>query len=458
MENISLDLLEKYDVQGPRYTSYPPAPFWKNGMGPKDYETLLEKSNKAPAPRPLSFYFHLPFCEKLCLFCACTSIITGPNHTFEDPYTEALLKEIEWLRERVSRNRPVVQVHLGGGTPNYFSPENLERLISALRNKFQFAPDVEMGVELDPRTIKKSHLSTLKKLGFNRMSMGVQDFDPAVQKRIRRIQPREMVGDLVEDARNKGFASINFDLIYGLPGQTPESFGKTIRDVVEMNPDRLAVYSYAFVPWMKKYQEKIKEHQPAGRQKFELFLQALRGLTQAGYEYIGMDHFSRPGDELTRARANRTLWRNFQGYTTKAGTDLIGLGLSAISQVADGFMQNDRQLYSYQKSVLSGTSATVRGYVCSTDDVIRARVIQNLMCHAVLIKSDIETEFGLTFDAYFAEALSKLKEMEKDGLVNLSAGEIRPTSTGRVFLRNLAMPFDAHLPKPGEKKVFSRTV
>jgi len=458
IKSISLDLLDKFDVQGPRYTSYPPAPFWKDQVGSEAYEALLESSNLKPNPAPLSLYIHLPFCEKLCLFCACTSVITGSNHNLEKPYVEALLGEIGWLSKRLDKKRKVTQLHLGGGTPNYFSPFHLELIVDSLQKEFDFDDSVEMGVELDPRTVTEEHLSALKELGFNRLSMGIQDFAPGVQKRIRRIQPFAAVANLVKKARAKGFSSLNFDLVYGLPGQTSHSFGETIEQVLQLNPDRLAVYSYAFVPWMKKHQETIMAGQPLGRKKLELFLMALEGFTREGYEYIGMDHFAKPGDELAAARSDGTLWRNFQGYTTKAGTDLIGLGLSAISQVGDGFMQNDRQLFSYEESVAQGKAATIRGYVCSKDDLIRRKVIQNIMCHAVLFKSKIEKEFGIHFDNYFGEALSKLQDIEDAGLVTVSGDEIRPTEAGRVFLRNIAMVFDAYLPQPGEKRVFSRTV
>ncbi len=458
IKNISLDLLEKYDVQGPRYTSYPPAPLWKQDMSPGAYEDLLIKSNQAPHPRPLSIYIHLPFCENLCLFCACTSIITGRNHKFESPYAVALLREMEWLAARVDRSRPIHQIHLGGGTPNYFSPSNLEKIISKLRTSFRIAPEAEIGAEIDPRTVTGAHLGALRDLGFNRLSFGIQDFDPHVQQKIRRVQPFPMIQDLVDRARGEGFASINFDLVYGLPGQTEKTFQKTVEEVLTLAPDRLAVYSYAYVPWMKKYQEKINDGQLSGREKFKLFLLALEGFTQAGYQYIGMDHFAKPNDELSWARVNGTLWRNFQGYTTKAGTDLLGLGLSAISQVAGGFAQNTRKLFTYQESLNRGVPVLAKGYFSNNDDFIRSRVIQRIMCQAGVDKHLVESEFGISFDEYFAVALQQLADLQEDGLVKLTPEEIRPTETGRVFLRNLAMAFDAYLPQKGEKQIYSRTV
>lgn len=454
--DISFELLHKYNVQGPRYTSYPPAPSWKTDVGPDDYAVILKESNASPAP--LSLYFHLPFCEKLCYFCGCTTVITGKNRSFEEPYLDTVLQEINWVASKVDRARRVVQLHLGGGTPTYMEPEYLNRLIEAARAGFSFDSDIEMGVEVDPRVTTTKHLETLRKLGFNRLSMGVQDFDPTVQKSINRIQPYEETKNLVTAARALGFQSINMDLIYGLPHQTIASFTKTVDQILSIQPDRLAVYSYAHVPWMKKHQETLAPHLPAEQEKFGIFLLAMKRFTQAGFDYIGMDHFAKYGDELSRARANRTLWRNFQGYTTKAGTDLIGFGMSAIGQVNGCFIQNQRELKPYEDAIIQNGAATVRGFKLSKDDKIRARLIQNLLCHAVVVKSEIEREFGIKFDDYFSEALKNLKPLVDDGLVELSKTEIRPTELGRVFLRNLAMPFDAYLPKEGEKKVFSKTV
>jgi oxygen-independent coproporphyrinogen-3 oxidase len=302
------------------------------------------------------------------------------------------------------------------------------------------------------------HLKVLRTMGFNRLSMGVQDFDETVQKAINRVQPYAETRALVDAARTLGFASINMDLIYGLPHQTRASFEKTIEQILSIGPDRLAVYSYAHVPWLKKHQELLESALPKEQEKFELFLFAMQKFTAAGFDYIGMDHFAKPNDKLAVARKNRTLWRNFQGYTTKAGTDLFGLGMSAIGNVHGGYYQNQRELIPYQNAIKFNGTATVRGFKLSKDDTIRARVIQSLLCHAVVIKSEIENEFAISFDSYFADALTKLKPLESDGLVQLTPTEIRPTDIGRVFLRNLAMPFDAYLPKEGEKKVFSRTV
>jgi oxygen-independent coproporphyrinogen III oxidase len=458
VNDVSFELLHKYNVAGPRYTSYPPAPSWRDDFGPADYERLVAESNAAPTPAPLSLYLHLPFCEKLCLFCGCTVVITGKNHGTEEGYRGLIEKEIAWLAARIDRSRPVVQLHYGGGTPTYFDPERLERLSDALHASFTFAPDAELGVEIDPRVTTPAHLEVLRRGGFNRLSMGVQDFDPKVQEAVNRIQPFEATRDLVATARSLGFQSVNMDLIFGLPFQTPGTFRQTIDKVLSIAPDRLAVYSYAHVPWMKKHQKVNEPKLPTEREKFEIFRTALSGFAASGYEYIGMDHFARPDDELARARRNRTLWRNFQGYTTKAGTDLFGLGMSAIGGIADAYVQNQRDLPPYRTAMEAGGPATMRGFRLSPDDRLRRVVIQNLLCHGVIVKSEIEEQFGIAFDETFEDAIGKLEACREDGLVELSAGEIRATALGRVFLRNLAMPFDAYLSASSGKPMFSRTL
>jgi oxygen-independent coproporphyrinogen III oxidase len=456
--NVSFELLHRYNVPGPRYTSYPTAPVWKEDFTPADYERVLVESSAGDSPAPLSLYVHLPFCEKLCYFCGCTVVITGTQHALEADYLDSLEKEIDWVADRAAPNRQIVQFHLGGGTPTYFTPERLTRLGRKFRDRFAFAPDAEIGVEVDPRVTTRDHLLTLAKLGFNRLSMGVQDFEPRVQVAINRVQPYEETKQLVQQARALGFPSINMDLIFGLPFQTAESFSATIDRVLEIGPDRLAVYSYANVPWMKKHQNVLQPHLPDERTKFEIFRTALERFGQAGFEYIGMDHFARPTDELARARADRTLHRNFQGYTTKAGTDLIGFGMSAIGGIGASYVQNRRDLGPYQKDVAAVGAATFRGFRLSADDLLRRTVIQNLLCHGVIVKGEIESAYGIAFDRYFADALEKLEPCAADGLVVLERAEIRATQLGRVFLRNLAMPFDAYLAAAPEKPVFSTTL
>ena len=453
---VSLDLLHRYNVPGPRYTSYPTAPAWKETYGASDYAAILGDS--ATSGAPLSLYVHLPFCERLCFFCGCTVVITGTRHGPEHPYLETLGREIDWVADRVGSGRTVVQLHWGGGTPTYFAPDLLEALGRRILSRFQLAPDAELGVEVDPRVTSRTHLETLAGLGFNRLSMGVQDFDPRVQEAINRIQPYAETRSLVEDARDLGIPSVNMDLIYGLPHQTPESFSTTIDRVLEIGPDRLAVYSYANVPWMKKHQVVLEPHLPDQATKFGIFRTALERFSDAGYEYIGMDHFARPDDELARARRDRTLHRNFQGYTTKAGTDLIGLGMSAIGSVGRHYVQNRRELPAYRSAVAAEGSATFRGSRLTDDDLLRRDVIQNLLCHGVIVKAEIEERYGIGFDETFGGALRALEGCAADGLVENSADALRATALGRVFLRNLAMPFDAYLDAAPEKPVFSRTL
>jgi oxygen-independent coproporphyrinogen-3 oxidase len=453
--SVPLELLHRYNVPGPRYTSYPTAPVWSEALSAPQYGAILEAS--AASGAPLSIYVHLPFCERLCYFCGCTVVITGRNHQVEGGYLDLLEREIDWVAARAGP-RPVVQLHWGGGTPTYFSPERLERLGALLRERFLFAPDAEVGVEVDPRVTTEEHLATLARLGFNRLSMGVQDFDARVQQAINRRQTFEETRRLVAHARALGFPSVNFDLIYGLPYQTPASFDATIDGVLEIGPDRLAVYSYANVPWMKRHQTVLEPHLPDESTKFRIFRTALERFTGAGFEYIGMDHFARPEDELARARRDRTLHRNFQGYTTKAGTHLIGLGQSAIGTLGDAYVQNRRELPAYHDAVAADGAATFRGYRLSEDDRVRREVIGALLCHGVVVKREIERAFGISFDAYFADALERLEPCVEDGLVELSEGEVHATALGRIFLRNLAMPFDAYLSRTAEKPVFSRTL
>ncbi|HWZ86583.1 MAG TPA: oxygen-independent coproporphyrinogen III oxidase [Thermoanaerobaculia bacterium] len=455
---VSLELLRRYDVQGPRYTSYPTAPVWKENYGAADYAAILQDSAAAATPAPLSLYVHLPFCERLCYFCGCTVVITGSQHGLEHPYFDVLAREIDWVADRAGSGREVVQLHWGGGTPTYFSPELLERLGRRIFDRFRLAADAELGIEVDPRVTTPAHLEALARLGFNRLSMGVQDFDPRVQEAINRIQPYEATRSLVEAARDLGFSSINMDLIFGLPHQTPESFAATIDRVLEIAPDRLAVYSYANVPWMKKHQAVLVPHLPDATTKFGIFLTALERFSEAGFEYIGMDHFARPEDELARARRERTLHRNFQGYTTKAGTDLVGFGMSAIGSIGEHYVQNRRDLSPYSQAVTEAGAATFRGARLTPDDALRRTVIESLLCHGVVVKREIEARFGIVFDETFASALARLGPCAADGLVELSPDAVRATPLGRVFLRNLAMPFDAYLDATADRPVFSRTL
>jgi oxygen-independent coproporphyrinogen-3 oxidase len=454
---ISDEILEKYNRPGPRYTSYPTAPVWKDDFGPGDLETYYERAEERRTP--LSLYMHLPFCESLCLFCACNVSIQKDKRV-AIPYLAALKKEVEHVAGRVSKNRSVSQFHWGGGTPSYLSPEQMEDLFLHTRERFSFAPDAEIGIEVDPRVTNRAHLETLRRLGFNRLSMGIQDFQPKVQETIHRVQPYEMTRDLIEIGRELGFESLNVDLIYGLPYQTAESFQNTIDQVLTLAPDRVAMFSYAHVPWLKKQQGSFQAHLPEGKEKFRIFRAGLERFLDAGYLYIGMDHFARPGDELATAQQDRTLHRNFQGYTTKAGADLYGMGVSAISSIGEAYAQNRKEVPAYQDTVASRGIATMRGYRLSADDVIRRAVIGRLLCHTVIPKREVERDFSISFDEYFAAELDRLEEPRAEGLVELAPGEIRVTPLGRIFIRNVAMVFDRYLHEQqmDQRPLFSKTL
>ncbi len=402
---------------------------------------------------------HLPFCESLCLFCACNVIIQKDKRV-TPPYLGVLKKEIEHVSRGVSRERPVVQFHWGGGTPTYLTPPQIADLFSFAKQHFNFAADAEIGIEIDPRVTSREHLETLRALGFNRLSMGIQDFHPEVQAAIHRIQPFELTRDLLLAARSLGFDSINVDLIYGLPFQSPERFAHTVDQILELQPDRIALFSYAHVPWLKKQQGAFATHLPEGMQKFAIFRTGLMKFLEAGYLYIGMDHFAKPGDELAISQQKRTLHRNFQGYTTKAGADLYGMGVTSISAFQNAYSQNHRDLPLWQKAVEDRGIATMRGYRLSHDDLLRRAVINRLLCHTVVIEEEISREFGIDFDQYFANELNQLEAPREDGLVLLDAKEIRATWLGRIFIRNLAMLFDPYLEKQQltVKPLFSKTL
>jgi len=454
---VSEEFLARYNRPGPRYTSYPTAPVWNDSFGPADLEKVHEEAQRAKSP--VSLYMHIPFCENLCLFCACNVIIQKDKRV-SPPYLDILKREVERISRSVSRDRPVVQFHWGGGTPTYLTPAQIEELFGFTSEHFTFAPDAEIGIEVDPRVTSREHLETLRKLGFNRLSMGIQDFHPLVQKTINRVQPFELTAGLMQSARDLGFESVNVDLIYGLPYQTAETFAHTVDQILELVPDRVALFSYAHVPWLKKQQNSFEGHLPEGLQKFEIFRTGLLKFLEAGYLYIGMDHFAKPGDELAVSQQNRTLHRNFQGYTTKAGADLYGMGITAISGIQNAYAQNQRDIPSWEKAVAERGIATMRGYHLSGDDRLRRAVISRLLCHTIVLKQEISQEFGIDFDSYFADELARLEPFREDGLVVLDPAEIRTTWLGRIFIRNLAMIFDPYLEKQrlNAKPLFSKTL
>ena len=455
--SVDEEFVERYNRPGPRYTSYPTAPVWTDSFGPAEYETAMADAERKSSP--VSLYMHLPFCESLCLFCAC-NVVIRKDKSGTPPYLATLKREIDRVSSGVSRQRHVTQFHWGGGTPTYLSPEQMEDLFTYTRERFTFAPDAEIGIEVDPRVTTSAHMETLRKMGFNRLSMGIQDFKEDVQKAVHRVQPYEMTRDIIALARQLGFDSINVDLIYGLPYQTGGSFAHTVEQIVGLSPDRIAMFSYAHVPWLKKQQGSFVKFLPEGMQKFDIFRNGLLKFLEAGYLYIGMDHFAKENDELAVSQRNRTLHRNFQGYTTKAGADLYGMGITAISGIQDTYAQNHRDIPSWENAVNQRGIATMRGYRLSQDDLIRREVISRLLCHTVIVKDEISKTFGINFDEYFAAELQRLKMPQEDGLVVINNKEIRTAWLGRIFIRNLAMIFDPYLEKQqlAARPLFSKTL
>ena len=456
---VDFGLLKKYDRPGPRYTSYPTAPMFSSAFTAKDYIEEIAVSNAPHSAADVSLYFHFPFCDTLCYFCGCTMLITRDRVRIEE-YNRYLKKEIDLVAPRIAPGRKVVQLHWGGGTPTHLSPDQIRDIAGYINGAFTIADDAERGVEVDPRELTRDHLSALRDGGFNRMSMGVQDFDDEVQQSVNRIQPEAMSRDVYRWARELGFVSINLDLIYGLPFQTLKSFEKTVRKVIEFAPDRIAVFNYAHVPWLKPHQKLIRpEDLPTPDQKLQILKMTIELLGAHGYEYIGMDHFARPDDELARAQKEKTLYRNFQGYSTKSGADLYGFGMSSISHFQNIYAQNTKDLREYYRALDAGEPATHVGYRMTNDDHIRKHVIMRLMCDLELDTRAVEKRFGIDFEEYFAPSLRALDQFIVDGLVHLAPGVIAIKGAGRLLLRNIAMCFDAYLDGIGKTKpVFSRTV
>jgi oxygen-independent coproporphyrinogen-3 oxidase len=459
IENVDIELLKKYDRPGPRYTSYPPAPAFSKDFGPDDYKDAIIENNRENPTNVLSLYFHIPFCDTLCYFCGCNMLVTHNRATIRK-YLDYLKREVEMVCEFLSSGRKVTQLHWGGGTPSYLNPDEIKELGDFINERFEFVDDPEVGVEIDPRGLTYEHMKAFREVGFNRISMGVQDFEPRVQKAVNRIQPEEITRQAIDWARELGFKSINLDLIYGLPFQTVESFEKTLDKVIELSPERLAVFNFAYVPWLKPHQRVIKkEDLPTPDVKLKILKMTIEKLTEAGYVYIGMDHFAKPDDELAIAQREKTLYRNFQGYSTRAGADLYAFGMSAISQFQNIYAQNYKELKDYYSRIDEGKFPTAVGYRMSQDDIIRKHVIMRLMCDMELTKSEVEEKFNIKFDDYFADSIQKLNEFVEDGLVELSGDKIKVSLMGRLVIRNIAMCFDAYIDKMmKEKPIFSRTV
>lgn len=451
-------LVEKYDRPGPRYTSYPTAPQFSSSFEAEAYQQAALLSNQQ-ANKPLSVYVHIPFCKSLCYYCACNKIITQKSQRAVE-YLEYLKLEIAMQAKLFDKNRKLTQLHLGGGTPTYLTSEQLSELMDCLRANFNLdeSDQHEFSIEVDPRTIDTTRIQELRAQGFNRLSFGVQDFDHNVQKAVNRIQSEEQVFDLVKAGREAKFKSISIDLIYGLPLQTVDSFNSTLDKVIELRPDRIAAYSYAHLPELVRAQRLIrKEDMPPPERKMELLELIIQRLTAAGYVYIGMDHFALPEDELVIAREKGTLQRNFQGYSTHAECDLIGLGITAIGYIDGHYSQNIKVLSEYYECLEKGQLPVVKGYSLSKDDLLRREVIVDLMCHGLIDFAKFEHKYNIDFAQYFAASLAQLEETVADGLVNITTEQVELLPQGQLMMRVVAMAFDAYL-GASQKGNFSRTV
>ena len=451
LPEVDPELLRRLDVPGPRYTSYPTAPEWTSDFTHEDYGAALEELGSR-SDDPLSIYVHIPFCHEMCTYCACNVVIAN-NPAIADHYLDHLVKEIEMASKRLGGRQAAARIHWGGGTPTFLVEKQMRRLADALSGAFEQTADSELAIEIDPAVTSSDQIALLADLGFRRLSMGVQDFDAQVQKAVNREQSVDETRGALDEARTRGFTSVNFDLIYGLPYQTASSWDKTIEQVIEMRPDRLAMYSFAYLPKARPHQRKINpEAIPGGKEKLELYRVAWERLVNSGYAPIGMDHFALEDDELARAQHDRRLWRDFQGYTVRKGSETIAFGITAISGMDKAAAQNVRSLSAYQSAISEGRFATDKGLTLTDDDRMRRELITQLMCN-------FWVDLGDKAEENFAEELADLAAFEKDGLLDIDGSEVTLTPTGKLFVRNVAMVFDARLKRAGDSKVtYSRTI
>ncbi len=454
---IDFNKFTKYSKPGPRYTSYPTALEFHEGF---DTNALIHEFENQDSSRPLSLYFHLPFCRSACYFCGCNVVFTSKEDK-KERYIRYIEKELKILATHVDTSREVIQMHFGGGTPTFFTPQQLAEVIALIKNTFtNFTRDAEISCEIDPRFFTEEHMKTLKSGGFNRISFGVQDFDPKVQEAVHRIQPYDITKAAIDLAREYGIESVNVDLIYGLPYQTFETFKKTLQMARSLDADRFAVFNYAHVPWLKKTMRKIDETTlPHPSVKLEILKYTIDYFTSEGYKMVGMDHFAKPEDELFKAIEKGELHRNFQGYTTKGGADLIGVGLTSIGEGRDYYVQNYKNMHEYEAAIDEGRLPVERGIKLTEDDVIRNAVIMELMSNFKLNIPKIEKAFGIDFKDYFHESLEALREFEAADIVSISDKEIKASPTGEMLIRNISMVFDAYMSKHAQsKKTFSKTI
>jgi oxygen-independent coproporphyrinogen-3 oxidase len=448
---FDFDLIEKYGNAVPRYTSYPPATELKDGFTALDWEFSLTESNQRQSP--LSLYFHIPFCQSACYFCGC-NVIVSTNKNAAKTYIDYLSKEIEFTSQFIDTRRPVTQLHWGGGTPNYLSLEQVESLWETINKQFTFDDKAEISIEINPRYVDRNYIFFLKQIGFNRISFGIQDFNPQVQEAVNRVQPEALLFDVMDWIKEAGFESVNADLIYGLPYQTLSSFKETIQKTIKLDPDRIAIFNFAYVPWMKPVQKNIPQSAlPQPHEKLEIWQMSIQELTDNGYVFIGMDHFAKPNDELAIAQQNSSLKRNFQGYTTQPEAELYGFGLTSISMLEDTYAQNHKRLKDYYQAIDQGILPVSKGFKLSKDDILRRDVIMQIMSSFYLDKSQIESKYHLDFDSYFAQELIAMRPLIADGLVQSNYDSIVVTNLGRLLVRNIAFLFDTHTPALQEQKL-----
>ncbi|MBT3205120.1 MAG: oxygen-independent coproporphyrinogen III oxidase [Gammaproteobacteria bacterium] len=438
-------LIKKYDKSGPRYTSYPTAPQFSTEYTADTLKSCIERSNREIIPAPLSLYIHIPYCDTICYYCACNKIITK-NHTVSNEYLDLLEAEMQMISPLFDKDRELEQLHLGGGTPTFLNDEELMDLIRRIEDNFTFAKDCEMSIEIDPRKVSNETLELLTNIGFNRISLGVQDFDEKVQLAVNRVQSYELVRDRLETCRRLNIKSINMDLIYGLPFQSVETFERTLDKVIELRPDRLSIFNYAHLPERFKPQRRINDEDlPTPAEKLKIFELTMNKLQEAGYVYIGMDHFALEDDSMVKAQQEGSLQRNFQGYSTHAHTDLVAIGVSSIGSIFDSYSQNSSNIDDYREMVLAGKLPIVRGLVMNNDDLLRKQVINQLICHFDLEITKFEEQWNIDFKEYFKSEMKQLDLMVEDGLVKVDEKSIKVETRGRLLIRNICMVFDNYL-------------
>jgi oxygen-independent coproporphyrinogen-3 oxidase len=454
------DLIRRYDQSGPRYTSYPTVTQFHGDITEEDYRRWAQHSNEDPIPRPLSLYFHIPFCDTVCFYCACTKVVTK-HHERATEYLQHLYKEIALQARLFDQDRMVAQLHWGGGTPTFLDNNQIQELMAITRRHFSLLEDDsgEYSIEIDPRSVDPDKLSTLRECGFNRVSLGVQDFNPDIQRAVNRLQSLEITQAAVDSVRGLGFKSINFDLMYGLPLQTIETFTGTLEQTIGLSPDRIAVYNYAHLPERFKPQRRIAASDlPSPDEKLDILQLTINLLTSAGYVYIGMDHFAKPDDELAIAQQNGTLQRNFQGYSTRGDCDIVGMGMSAIGRVCDNYNQNVRDLEQYYAMLEEGRLPLDRGIELEPDDLLRREVITQLMCNFRLDIRALESTWRFSFNSHFSSELEELKLMEADGLLSIDSEMLQVLPAGRLLVRNICMVFDVYLHRNGGGNHFSKVI